>query len=186
LLLVVAARATSPGVYKVKFETSAGDFVVEVHRDWAPIGADHFQELVAAKFFDQCRFYRVVKRFVVQWGVNGEPLMNRKWGLRIKDDPVKQKNLKGTVAYAKDGVNSRTSMVFINLADNPRLDSTGFVPFGKVISGMDVVEKLFGGYGDTPPRGEGPDPAKIQMQGNSYLEGRFPRLDYIKKATVIP
>jgi peptidyl-prolyl cis-trans isomerase A (cyclophilin A) len=176
----------APAVYKVRFETSAGDFVVEVHRDWAPIGADHFQELVSANFFDQCRFYRVVRRFVVQWGVNGEPVMNRRWGtLTIKDDPIKQKNLKGTIVYAKDGVNSRTSMVFINLADNPRLDSTGFAPFGKVVSGMDVVEKLFAGYGDTPPRGEGPDPAKIQMQGNSYLEGRFPRLDYIKKATFI-
>jgi peptidyl-prolyl cis-trans isomerase A (cyclophilin A) len=184
LLLPLAA---APSVYKVKFETSAGDFIVEVHRDWAPIGADHFQELVAAKFFDQCRFYRVVKRFVVQWGVHGEPLMNRKWGnLTIKDDPAKQKNLKGTIAYAKEGVNSRTSIFFINLADNPRLDSTGFAPFGKVISGMEVVDKLFAGYGDTPPRGEGPDPAKIQMQGTSYLEGRFPRLDYIKKATLVP
>src|SRR5271165_2898577 len=114
----------SPAVSKVKFETSAGDFVVEVHRDWAPIGADHFQELVAAKFFDQFRFYRVVKRFVVQWGVNGEPLMNRKWGnLAIRDDLVTQRNLKGTIVYAKDGANSRTSMVFVNFADNQRLDS---------------------------------------------------------------
>jgi peptidyl-prolyl cis-trans isomerase A (cyclophilin A) len=187
LLSFLLPPGPAPATYKVKFETTSGDFVVEVHRDWAPMGADHFQELVAAKFFDQCRFYRVVKRFVVQWGVSGDPLVNRKWGtLTIKDDPPKQKNLKGTIAYAKEGVNNRTTMVFVNLADNPRLDSTGFAPFGKVIAGMDVVEKLFAGYGDTPPRGEGPDPTKIQMQGNSYLEGRFPRLDYIKKATIVP
>jgi peptidyl-prolyl cis-trans isomerase A (cyclophilin A) len=185
LFLALAAEGTVLPVYKVKFETSAGDFVVEVHRDWSPNGYDRFSQLITAKFFDQCRFYRVMRRFIAQWGVSGDPAMNRRWA-PIKDDPAKLKNVKGTIAYAKEGPNSRTSIVFINLADNPRLDSAGFVPFGKVVSGMDVVEKIFAGYGDSPPGGEGPDPTKIQAQGNSYLQGRFPRLDFIKKATIVP
>ncbi len=184
-LALLAGAAPAPSVYKVKFETSAGDFVVEVHRDWAPNGADRFSELVTSKFFDQCRFYRVVRRFIAQWGVSGDPAMNRRWA-PIKDDPAKQKNLKGTIAYAKEGANNRTNIVFVNLADNALLDKTGFVPFGRVVSGMDVVEKIFAGYGDSAPRGEGPDPTKMMMQGNSYLEGRFPRLDFIKKATIVP
>jgi len=170
----------------VKFETSAGDFVVEVHRDWAPIGADRFHELVTAKYYDECRFFRVVKGFMAQWGINGTPLVSARWSqMPIKDDRVKESNTAGKITFAMGGPNTRTTQVFINLADNRRLDAMGFAPFGKVISGMDVVEKIYAVYGDSAPRGEGPEQAKIKSQGNPYLEGRFPRLDYIKKATIL-
>jgi peptidyl-prolyl cis-trans isomerase A (cyclophilin A) len=175
-----------PEVYKVKFETTKGDFVVEVYRDWAPRGADHFFELLQAKFYDGVRFHRVVRRFVCQFGINGNPKIQRLWGsAQIPDDPVKQKNVKGTLSYAKLGPNSRTTQVFINLADNAMLDTTGFAPFAKVIEGMDVVEKLYFAYGEVAPRGGGPDPAQIELQGNSYIERTYPRLDAINKASVI-
>ncbi|MBM3812045.1 MAG: peptidylprolyl isomerase [Acidimicrobiia bacterium] len=175
-----------PENYKVRFETSKGNFTIEVHREWAPHGADHFFELVQAKFYDGVRFHRVVRRFVCQFGINGNPKLQQLWGsAQIPDDPLKEKNRKGTISYAKLGPNSRTTQVFINLADNAMLDSTGFAPFGKVVEGMDVVEKLYFAYGEVAPRGGGPDPTQIELQGNVYLDRTYPRLDAIQTATVL-
>jgi peptidyl-prolyl cis-trans isomerase A (cyclophilin A) len=181
-----ARSETAPEVFQVNLDTSKGPVVIEVHRAWAPIGADHFYNLVKTGFYDDSRFFRVVRNFVVQFGLNGDPKINRLWAnANLPDDPVKEHNVKGTVTYAKLGANSRSTQLFINLKDNrSALDKEGFAPIGKVTSGMDVVEKLYDSYGDMPPRGQGPDPAKIETQGAEYLANRFPRLDYIKKATV--
>jgi len=187
LLLSVPAFAAPPDVVKVKFETSQGDFVVEVHREWAPLGADRFLELVKAKYYDGCRFFRVIKGFMAQFGLNGDPKVNAAWqGNNIKDDKVKESNKKGYITYAMAGPNTRTTQLFINLVDNSNLDSMGFAPFGNVTEGMEVVEKLYSGYGDGAPRGQGPDQGQIRAKGNPYLEANFSRLDYIKKATIVP
>ncbi len=178
--------AHAPDQYRVNLATSKGPVTVEVTRDWSPRGADHFYELVKAGYYDGDRFYRVVPRFVVQFGINGDPKVSQLWSaLRIPDDPVKQKNRKGTVTFATSGPVSRTTQVFINMRDNLVLDRQGFAPFGIVTSGMDVLEHLYGGYGDIPPRGAGPDGVQIERQGNVYLDNHFPRLDFIKKATVL-
>ncbi len=175
-----------PQRYQVRFETSKGDFVIEVYRDWAPRGADHFYDLVTNKFYDGVRFHRVIRRYIVQWGINGDPKLQALYGrMQIRDDPVKQSNKRGTVSFAKLGPNSRTTQVFINLRDNEALDKEGFAPFGKVIEGMDVVERLWSAYGEVAPRGTGPDPTRIEREGNAYLDREFPRLDYIKRTTVI-
>ncbi len=175
-----------PEIYRVRFETTKGEFVVEVTRAWAPRGADHFYELVKTRFYDGARFFRVIRGFVAQFGVNGDPSVQNLWSqLRIPDDPVVQKNLKGYLSYAKTGPNTRTTQVFINLADNPSLDRTGFAPFGRVVEGMDVVERLWNAYGEVAPRGGGPDPTKIELEGNAYLERSFPRLDAILKARIL-
>ena len=179
----------APDVFRAKFETTKGPFVVEVHRDWAPRGADRFYELVAGGFYNGTRFYRVKPNFVVQWGISGDPTVSQLWAnLRILDDPVKQSNKKGTLAFAAGGPASRTTQVFINLADNSKsLDKSGFAVFGRVVEGMeDVVERLYWGYGEMAPRGSGPDPTQIERKGNAYLDERFPRLDRIRKASVLP
>lgn len=179
-------KVQAPDVYKVNFDTSKGAFVVEVHRDWAPIGADHFYELVQNKFFDGDRFFRVLKGFVVQFGLNGDPAVNGHWAnSSLPDDPVKQHNDRGMLTYAKAGPASRTTQVFINLRDNRNLDSDGFAPIGKVISGMDVVDSLYGGYGEGAPQGGGPDQGLVETRGNDYLTQHFPKLDYVKSATIV-
>lgn len=176
---------TAPDVFRVKFETSKGDFVVQVTKEWAPLGADRFFELVQSHFFDGGRFFRVMPRFMVQFGINGDPKISELWAnARIKDDPVKQSNVKGKITFATSGPSSRTTEVFINYVDNARLDKQGFAPFGEVVSGMEVVEKFYSGYGDVMPRGNGPNQSRIEVYGNAYLEKDFPRLDYIKKASV--
>ncbi|MFB3828661.1 MAG: peptidylprolyl isomerase [Bryobacteraceae bacterium] len=176
----------APELYRVQFETSKGAFVVEVNRAWAPHGADHFYDLVKTGYYDGNRFYRVVRNFVAQWGISGDPQQARLWSQTpIPDDPVRASNNKGAISYAKTGPSTRTTQVFINLKDNSAvLDKTGFAPFGKVVSGMEVVESLYS-YGELAPRGGGPDPKLMEQQGNAYLETRFPRLDFVKKATVI-
>jgi peptidyl-prolyl cis-trans isomerase A (cyclophilin A) len=176
----------APEVYTVNFDTSKGTIKVEVHRDWAPRGADHFYDLVKTGFFDNSRFFRVVRNFVVQFGIAADPKTNQLWATgSLPDDPVVEHNRRGTITYATSGPNTRTTQVFINLKDNSKsLDSQGFAPFGKVTEGMDVVDNLYNSYGDMPPMGQGPDPSLIQTQGTPYLESRFPRLDYIKKATI--
>lgn len=180
-----APSEPAPAVYRVKFDTSKGDVTVEVTHAWAPHGADHFYELVKAGYYDGDRFYRVVPHFVVQFGIHGDPKVTQLWSsLRILDDPVKQRNRKGTLTFAASGPGSRTTQVFVNMRDNLLLDREGFAPFGKVAEGMDVLEKLYGGYGDMPPRGSGPDGTKIEAQGNGYLDDHYPRLDYIKKVTI--
>lgn len=178
--------AQAPEQYRVRVDTSKGPFTIEVVRAWAPRGADRFYELVSEKFYDDARFFRVVKGFVVQFGLHKDPEVTRRWrDMKIVDDPVKQPNRRGTVTFAMAGPNTRTTQVFLNLADNRRLDATGFAPFGRVVEGMEIVDKLYAGYGDTPPMGYyGPDQARIQSEGNAYLERGFPRLDYIKTARV--
>ena len=172
-------KETAPDVYKVNFDTSAGTFVVEVHRDWAPHGADRFYNLVKNGFYDQDRFFRVVPRFMVQFGINGNPAIQTNWvNARIPDDPVKQSNKRGYISFATSGPNTRTTQVFINFADNAGLDRQGFAPFGQVVSGMDVVDKIYAQYEQKPNQGE------IQANGNTYLNKEFPKLDYVKKATI--
>ena len=181
-----ARLGPTPGVFRVQFETSKGDFVVEVKRELAPHGADRFYELVARRFYDGCRFFRVLRGFVVQWGINGDPAVQRQWvSAMIPDDPVKATNKPGAITYAKSGPNTRTTQVFINLVDNARLDKSGFAPFGEVVSGMEVLERFYSDYGEGRPRGNGPAQDMIQKQGNEYLEREFPRLDYIKRATLL-
>lgn len=180
-----AETEKAPDIYKVKFATSKGDVVIEVTRDWAPRGADHFYTLVKTGFNDNARFFRVRPGFVVQFGIAAEPKTNRIWdAMRLPDDPVKESNTRGMVTFATAGPNTRTTQIFINLADNKRLDSQGFAPFGKVVSGMEAVDAFYSAYGEMSPRGNGPDPEQIEAQGNPYLESKFPRLDYIQKATL--
>ncbi len=178
---------TAPATYKVKFDTSKGTFVVEVHRDWAPNGADRFYNLVKNGYYNDTRFFRVISGFMVQFGINGDPKLNRVWrDANIKDDPVRASNKRGTITFATAGPDTRTTQVFINFANNSGLDDQGFAPFGEVISGMEVVDSLYAGYGEGAPRGDGPDQSLIQSQGNAYLKKDFPRLDYIKTATIEP
>jgi peptidyl-prolyl cis-trans isomerase A (cyclophilin A) len=175
----------APATFKARFDTSKGVFVVEVNRDWAPNGADRFYNLVKNGFYDNVRFFRVISGFMVQFGINGDPRVSAPWReARITDDPVKQSNRRGYITYAMAGPNTRTSQVFINFADNTNLDSMGFSPFGRIVSGMEVVDKLNAEYGEGAPRGRGPDQGRIQTEGNAYLNKEFSRLDYVKKATI--
>lgn len=182
-----ALKEKAPETFYAKFETTKGAFVVQVNRAWAPNGADRFYNLVKSGFYDGQRFYRVVKGFVVQWGIPGDPALASDWaGARIADDKASEKNATGTITFAKSGPNSRTTQVFINLADNQKqLDKSGFAPFGVIVDGMDVVKKLHGGYGDMVSQGgRGVDVAKLYQQGNAYLDRDFPKLDKIVKASV--
>ena len=180
-----ALNEPAPPTYKVKFDTSKGAFVVEVHRDWAPNGADRFYNLVKNGFYDNARFFRVISGFMVQFGINGDPKVSSVWReARIKDDPVKQSNSRGMITFATAGPNTRTTQVFINFGDNAGLDSQGFAPFGQVVSGMSVVDSLFNGYGEGAPSGQGPNQSRVQQEGNAYLTTQFAKLDFIKKATI--
>lgn len=181
-----AAKLVVPDLFVVDFETTKGDFQVAVYKEWAPAGAERFYELNREGFYNGVRFHRVIKGFMAQFGINGNPDVSDKWRKKpiLDDPPNKNTNAKGTISFAKAGVNSRTTEVFINMSDNERLDGTGFVPFGKVIRGMEVVESLYSGYGELQPNGNGPDPAKIMVRGNDYLESSYPKLDFIKKATL--
>lgn len=171
----------APETFDVKFETTSGDFVVAVHRAWAPIGADRFYNLVKSGFFTGDAFFRVVPGFVVQFGLNPDPAVNRAWrDADIKDDPVKHSNKRGTITFATAGPDTRTTQLFINYADNSGLDRQGFAPFGLVTSGMDVVDHIYSGYGQQPDQGA------ITTQGAAYLHTFFPKLDTIKSATIIP
>ena len=177
----------APDVFKARFETTKGNFVIEVHRDWAPAGADRFYYLVRNGFYDDIRFFRAMEGFMVQFGMSGDPKLNSVWRTQyMYDDSVKQSNKRGFVTYAKGGANTRTTQVFINYSDNSRsLDSQGFAPFGEVVEGMDVVDKLYKGYGDGAPRGKGPNQTDIHNQGNSYLDRDFPLLDKNLKASIV-
>ena len=182
VFLASCSRAPqAPATFRVQFDTSRGPFAVEVHRDWSPKGADRFYELIQNRFYDANRFFRVVPNFVIQWGIQGDPEFQLKWrDKKITDDPVKQTNRRGTIAYATDGANTRTTQLFINLKDNPQLDKRGFSPFGEVVSGMDVVDGIYPGYGQMPNQDQ------IQLHGNAYLQSQFPKLDYIQTARVLP
>jgi peptidyl-prolyl cis-trans isomerase A (cyclophilin A) len=183
------AKDKAPDVYKAKFTTTKGkSFTVEVHRDWAPNGADRFYDLVKLGFFDDTRFFRAVDNFMVQFGISGDPAVNAKWNTaNIEDDPVKQSNKRGFMTFAQTNLpNSRSTQVFINYSDtNVRLDGMRFAPFGKVSEGMDVVDGLYKGYGEGAPGGMGPDQGRIQAQGNAYLDAKFPKLDGIEHAEIV-
>jgi peptidyl-prolyl cis-trans isomerase A (cyclophilin A) len=178
----------APDVYRARFATSKGDFVIEVQRDWAPNGADRFFNLVKNGYYDETRFFRVVRGFMAQIGIHGKPEMNNLWrDQRIADDPVKKSNLRGFVSFATAGPGTRTTQFFINFADgNSRLDGMGFAPFGQISSGMDVVDALYAEYGEGAPQGQGPNQGRIQGEGNAYLLRDFPLLDYVKQATILP
>ena len=177
----------APEVYRVKFETTKGVFVAEVSKAWAPHGAEHFYTLARSRYYDGVPFYRVVRNFVAQFGISFDTAAANLWSqLRIPDDPVKQKNRKGTLCFAAQGPASRTTQLFINLKDNTILDKSGFAPIGRVVEGMEVVAQLYSSYGEMAPRGNGPDPKRIEREGKAYLERSFPRLDYIKRASILP
>lgn len=179
-----ALNEQAPATFKANFDTSKGKFVIQVHRDWAPIGADRFYNLVKNGFYDDVRFFRVIDGFMAQFGMHGNPAVQQAWqSARLKDDPVKQGSKRGFVVFAHAGPNSRTTQLFINFKDNSAsLNPQGFAAFGEVISGMDVVDSLYTGYGDSS-RG-GPDQGRIASEGNAYLMKSFPKLDYIKTATI--
>jgi peptidyl-prolyl cis-trans isomerase A (cyclophilin A) len=179
--IVQSKDEKAPATFRVNFDTSKGGFVVEVTRDWAPLGADRFYTMVKSNFFDGSRFFRVLPGFMAQFGLAADPANNKKWPA-LDDDKVTQSNQPGYITFATGGPNTRTTQMFINYGDNARLDKDGFSPFGKVVSGMDVVTKLYGEYGEGAPQGGGPDQGQIQAQGNAYLESNFPKLDYIKTA----
>jgi peptidyl-prolyl cis-trans isomerase A (cyclophilin A) len=182
-------KEMAPAVYRVDFDTSAGAFTVEVTREWAPNGADRFYNLVKNGYYDNVRFFRVISGFMVQFGIHGDPAVNAVWReARIPRDPVKQSNTKGYITYAMQGgaqgPDTRTVQVFINYGDNAQLDRSGFAPFGRVTRGMEIVDKIYSGYGEGAPNGKGPDQGRIQAEGNAYLMKDFARLDFIKKATL--
>jgi len=181
------AARTMPDVYKVALATSKGHLIIEVHKDWAPRGAERFWRLVDLGFFDKSRVFRVKRNFVAQFGVSADPGTNTAFNnLPIPDDPVKESNKRGMVSFAASGPGTRRTQVFINLRDNAVLDKQGFAPFGKVVAGMDeVVDLFYSGYAEMPPRGTGPDPNKLAVEGDSYAEKNFPLLEKIFKVTVV-
>ena len=174
--------AKAPATFKAKLTTTKGDIVIEVHRDWAPNGADRFYNLVKSGFYDDVRIFRVVNGFMAQVGLSGDPAVTAKWSSsNIPDDPVKESNKRGYVTFAQtSNPNSRSTQIFINYADNSRLDPQRFAPFGQVVTGMDVADSLYKGYGEQPNQGA------IQSQGNAYLDSRFPKLDAIQHAEIVP
>jgi cyclophilin family peptidyl-prolyl cis-trans isomerase len=179
-----ALNAQAPDVYWAKFDTTKGSFVIKVTRSWAPIGADRFYNLVKNGFYSNASFFRVIPGFIVQFGISADPKVSAVWhDADIQDDPVKQSNVAGTVTFATAGPNTRTTQVFINLANNQSLDAQGFAPFGTVTAGMDVAQSFYSGYGEGAPNGNGPDQQLIQSQGEAYLAANFPNLDHIKSAT---
>jgi peptidyl-prolyl cis-trans isomerase A (cyclophilin A) len=174
-----SAAPAAPDSFRVAFETTRGNFVVDVIRAWSPRGADRFHELVNAGYFTDIAFIRVLPRFVAQFGMHGDPEVNRRWEAPIPDDPVVQSNKRGTIVFATSGPNTRGNQFFINYSDNSRLDGMGFSPFGRVVDGMSVVDSIYSGYGETP------DQARVGAEGNAYLKREFPRLDYITSARIV-
>ena len=170
---------STPEKFKVLFDTTQGKFTAEFNRSWSPHGVDRFYELVQSDFFKDLSFFRVVKNFVVQFGIHGDPKISSQWrNKKIPDDSVKESNRSGYISFASAGPGTRTTQLFINLNDNVNLDPMGFSPIGKIIDGMDTVKKLHSEYGENPDQG------KIQSQGNSYLKSTFPKLDYLKSVTL--
>jgi cyclophilin family peptidyl-prolyl cis-trans isomerase len=176
----------APETFKAQFDTTKGKITIEVTRSLSPNGADRFYNLVRSGYFKDIAFFRVIPGFMAQFGIHGDPKVSAAWRpASIQDDPVKGSNTRGTVTYAMGGPNTRTTQFFINLVDNVRLNGMGFSPFGKVVEGMDVVDKINGEYGEGAPQGNGPSQQRVQMQGNDYLKKDFPNLDYIKSASIL-
>jgi peptidyl-prolyl cis-trans isomerase A (cyclophilin A) len=181
---VPAGDLRAPEEFAVKLETTKGDIVVDVHRDWAPKGADRFYTLVESGYYTDVAFFRVVDGFMAQVGLHGDPGINAEWrAKKIEDDPVKESNTRGMVSFAMAGPSSRTTQFFINFSDNSQLDGMRFAPFGKVRD-MAPVDALYKGYGEGAPRGQGPNQGRIAREGNTYLKAEFPELDYIKRAVI--
>ncbi|HEY2468556.1 MAG TPA: peptidylprolyl isomerase [Terracidiphilus sp.] len=181
LLRPASLTAKAPAEFKVSFSTTCGDFIVQVHRDWAPLGADRFYNLVRNGFFTNASFFRVVPNFVAQFGLSANPAVSKAWrDAKIQDDPVKQSNKRGTLVFAMAGPNTRTTQFFLNFKDNARLDGMGFAPFGEVVQGMENVDKIYPGYGEQPQQD------LITEQGDAYLTKNFRELDKIKFARVVP
>jgi len=186
LLHPASLRAKAPAEYEVKFVTTAGDFTMKVTRAWAPNGADRFYNLVRHHFYDNASFFRVLPGFMAQFGLSAYPEVSRAWArANIKDDPVRQSNHRGYVSFAMAGPNTRTTQIFINYGDNARLDQSGFSPFAMVTEGMDVVDKLYSGYGEGAPDGHGPNQSLIGARGLAYLQQKFPKLDSVRTATLV-
>lgn len=178
--------AKAPETFKAVFDTTKGKFTIEVTRALSPNGADRFYNLVQSGYFKDIAFFRVIPGFMCQFGIHGDPDVAAKWrDANITDDPVKGSNTRGTISFATAGPGTRTTQLFINFADNSNLDGMGFSPFGKVIQGMDVVDKINSEYGEGAPGGRGPEQGRVQMEGNAYLKKDFPNLDYIKSATIV-
>ena len=185
LLRASQFNETAPESFRARLETTAGVFVIEVHRDWAPQGADRFYSLVKGGWYDGVRFHRVLKDFTASWGIHDDPYVNFVWQKQLlADDPTTQSNLRGRVSFARSGPNSRTTQVFVNYKDNSSLDDR-FAPFGEVVEGMDVVDRLYAEYGDGPPRGEGVYQAMAIARGGEYFDEEFPELDRIERAFVV-
>lgn len=185
--LLVHPDTRAPEQFLVRFQTSQGAFTIEVNRHWAPHGVDRFYNLVRHRFFDGQRFFRVRAGFIAQFGLHGDPRVIAAWKhATIPDDPVKQSNTRGTLAYAMTGPDTRSTQIYINLADNSRLDAEGFAPFARVISGMEAVDRLYSGYGENAGGGmRGGKQGPIEAEGNAYLEREFPKLDWIKRARIV-
>jgi cyclophilin family peptidyl-prolyl cis-trans isomerase len=170
----------APDSFRVAFETSKGNFVVAVNKSWSPRGAERFHELVASGFFDDQRFFRVLSGYIAQFGASGEPKSNELWeGKKIPDDPRRESNARGTISFASDGPDSRTHQLFVNLKNNPKLDTQNFVPIGRVVEGLSTLDALNDDYGESPKY------HLIATLGNSYLRRMFPKLDYIRSARIV-
>jgi peptidyl-prolyl cis-trans isomerase A (cyclophilin A) len=182
LLNPATLKATAPAEYKAEFVTAKGNFVILVHRDWAPNGADRFYNLVRNGFFTNAAFFRVVPNFMVQFGLSANPAVNKAWSnANLRDDPVKESNKRGYITFAQTSApNSRSTQVYINYKDNTFLDSQRFAPFGEVVEGMDVVDKINSSYGESPDQGQ------ITDQGDAYISKNFPNIDKIKSARILP
>ena len=180
-------KTQAPERFRVRFTTSQGDFTITVVRAWAPLGANRFYNLVRGRFFEDARFFRVIKGFMCQFGIAADPAESALWkDATIPDDPVRESNTRGRITFATSGPGTRTTQVFINFSNgNARLDGQRFAPFGEVTEGMDVVGKLYSGYGEGAPGGSGPDQERLEAQGNPYLQRDFPKLDFIKKAEIL-
>jgi peptidyl-prolyl cis-trans isomerase A (cyclophilin A) len=187
LLQPATLRVKAPAEYDVKFVTTAGEFTVKVTRSWAPNGADRFYNLVRHHFYDGAAFFRVLPGFMAQFGLSAYPEVSKVWETAtIKDDPIVQSNHRGFVSFATAGPNTRTTQLFINYGNNEALDRSGFSAFAVVSDGMEIVDKLYNGYGEGAPDGHGPDQGLIGTRGREYLEKSFPKLDTIRSATLVP
>ncbi len=181
------ANQTAPAQSRVELDTTKGNIVLQVYRDWAPLGADRFYNLVRAGFFTDVRFFRVVDGFVAQFGMNGDPDVHAVWdAAELQDDPtVGQTNSRGRITFAHGGPNTRATQFFLSLGNNSFLDPQNFPPFGEVVEGLGALDSLYNGYGDGPPQGTGPDQGRIRSQGNRYLDSEYPLLDYVRRARLI-